>query len=147
STNACGPNRPLTVPAAVETRTHRFQFEEVAYAETGETTRLHADRALGGDRHHLGPDGAPDAGGPEGARGGLPHLVRKQPQADRPGHAQLRERLPVHPAEPVARRGRHLDGPDHALPRTGQPAPAVGPELDLLSAELGGPADAGEDLL
>src|SRR5579871_1604630 len=54
-----------------------------------ETTGLHLDRAAGGDRHHRCPDWDALAGYPEGARGGQPHEVRRQPQTARLGHAQL----------------------------------------------------------
>ncbi len=50
---------------------------------------LHADRALGGDRHHRGPDRPALAGRPGGTRGGAADSVHQQPQADRAGSAQL----------------------------------------------------------
>ena len=54
--------------------------------------RFHADRAAGRDRHHRRADrpaAARRAGGP---RGGPPCPVRQQPEADRPGPAQLPRR-------------------------------------------------------
>ena len=54
-----------------------------------ESSRFHADRAAGGDRHHRRPDRPALAGRAVGPRGGPPRPVHQQPQADRPGPAQL----------------------------------------------------------
>ena len=48
-------------------------------------SRLHADRAAGGDRDHRRADRPAAAGGPGGAGGGAAGPVLEQPQADRPG--------------------------------------------------------------
>src|SRR5262249_17231554 len=51
---------------------------------------LHADRAVGGDRHHRHPDRTAPPRRPEGPRSRRPHGVPEQPPPDRPGPAQLR---------------------------------------------------------
>ena len=60
--------------------------------------RFHPDRAAGGDRHHRRPHRPAPAGGPGGPRGRPPFPVRQQPQADRPGGAQLRKHQQLLPA-------------------------------------------------
>ena len=82
---------------------------------------LHADRAAGRDRDHRGPDRPAAAGRPGGPRGRPPRPVRQQPQADRPGDAQLprhQQRLPpgVHQRPAGAGVGRVVD-PDRLLAR------------------------------
>ena len=59
-------------------------------------TRLHAHRAARRDRDHRRPDRAAAARGAGGPRGGPPRPVHQQPQADRPGAAQLRQRHTSH---------------------------------------------------
>ena len=54
--------------------------------------RVHPDRAAGGDRDHRRPDRPAPARGAGGPRGGPPRPVRQQPEADRPGPAQLPRR-------------------------------------------------------
>jgi type III restriction enzyme len=75
--------------------------------------RLHADRAVGGDRDHRGPDRPAPAGGAIGPRGGAAHPVHQQSQADRTGAAPLSRHLRCVPArgdhEFQAHRGRHLE--------------------------------------
>src|ERR1700745_2865897 len=46
---------------------------------------LHADRVVGGDRHHRHPHRPAAAGRPEGPGGGRPDAVYAQPGADRDG--------------------------------------------------------------
>ena len=65
--------------------------------------RLHPDRAAGGHRHHRRPDRPAAAGRAGGPRGGPPRPVRQQPQADRPGPAQL-PRRPQHLPDGARRR-------------------------------------------
>ena len=99
-------------------------------------SRLHPDRAPGGDRDHRRPDRPAAAGGAGGARGGAADAVRQQPEAARPGAAQLPRRRGDIPdglrrAEqvpaPVSRWGdRHgermgLGGDDPAPARAGGP--------------------------
>ena len=62
--------------------------------------RLYPDRAPGGDRDHRRLDRAALAGGAGRPRGREARPMHQQPQADRPGDAQLREHL----REPPARR-------------------------------------------
>ena len=50
---------------------------------------VHADRAAGRDRHHRHPDRPAAPRRPEGPRGRRPHAVHEQPEAARPGPAQL----------------------------------------------------------
>ena len=59
------------------------------------TSRLHPDRAAGGDRDHRRADRPAPARGPGGARGRAACPVHEQPQAARPGAGQLRERQRV----------------------------------------------------
>src|SRR5579863_7174162 len=62
---------------------------------------FHVDRVAGRDRHYRGPDCIVAAGRSGGAGGGPTHAMSKQPQANRPGDAQL----PRHCQEvPVGRR-------------------------------------------
>ena len=56
-----------------------------------QTSRIHAHRAAGGDRHHRRADLAALARRAVGSRIGPPGPVHQQPQADRPGGAQLHE--------------------------------------------------------
>ena len=51
--------------------------------------RLHPDRAAGRDRHHRRPDRPAAAGRAGGPRGRPPRPVHQQPEANRPGDAQL----------------------------------------------------------
>ena len=53
--------------------------------------RVHADRAAGRHRDHRGLDRPALARRAGGARGGPAHPVRQQPEADRPGPAQLHD--------------------------------------------------------
>ena len=64
------------------------------------TRRVHADRAVGGDRDHRHPHRPAAARRPEGARGRRTHQLRQQPQAGRPGPATTtnRPRTPFRPA-------------------------------------------------
>src|SRR6476620_2734769 len=55
------------------------------------TVRVYAHRAPRRHRHHRHPDRPVAPRGPEDPRGGQPHEVPEQPQADRPGHPQLRK--------------------------------------------------------
>ena len=74
----------------------RLRFRQAA-AMVMRRSRVHADRAAGRHRHHRRPDRPAAARRPGGPRGGPPHPVHQQPQADRPRPAQLREhhrRLP-----------------------------------------------------
>ena len=87
-------------------------------------SRLHADRAAGRDRDHRGPDRPAAAGGAVGPRGGPAHPVHQQPQADRPGDAQLRI---VHTATSRRPLRPHADLRRPAFP-AGQPA-GPGPAL------------------
>ena len=67
----------------------------LALSEAGDfhaKTWLHADRTAGGDRDHRRPDRPAAAGRPGGPRGGPAGAVRQQPEADRPGAAQLPQR-------------------------------------------------------
>jgi hypothetical protein len=73
------------------------------------TSRLHADRAVGGDRDHRRPDRAPAPGGAVGARGGAAVAVRQQPQADGARRPRLRQH----------ERGAPPDGVDGGRPRAG----------------------------
>ena len=94
--------------------------------------RLYADRAAGRDRHHRHPHRPPAARGPEGPRGRQPHEVLEQPQADRPGRAQLPRHAPEFPfGKGPTYRGPGGPGvrpvvgpqPDAAVHRAGQPVP------------------------
>ena len=58
------------------------------------TSRIHADRIAGRDRHHRHPDRPAPARRPGGPRGRPALAVHQQPEADRPGDPQLREHLP-----------------------------------------------------
>ena len=64
--------------------------------DSGRTARgagFHADRAAGGDRDHRRPDRAAPARRPGGPRGGPADPVHQQPQAARPGAAELPLRI------------------------------------------------------
>ena len=63
-------------------------YEEIRPMKTP-TSRFHPDRAAGGDRDHRRPDRPVAAGRAVGPRGRPPVPVRQQPQAARPGDAQL----------------------------------------------------------
>ena len=65
---------------------------EAPHEEARLPVRVHADRAVGGDRHHRHPDRPVVARGAEGARGRRPHAMYQQPQADWPGSARLSRR-------------------------------------------------------
>ncbi len=74
---------------------------------------LHADRIAGGDRDHRRVGRPAPARGPDGPRGGATGPVHEQPEADRPGDAQLPrvgQRLPA---------GLPERGPDHHLHHRG----------------------------
>ena len=69
--------------------------------DCGIKARIHADRTAGGDRDHRRPDRPLAARRPGGPRGGAAGAMRQQPEADRPGHRQLRvghrlHRLGIH---------------------------------------------------
>ena len=85
------------------------------------TSRIHADRIAGRDRHHRDPDRPAPARGPGGPRGRPALAVRQQPEADRPGHPQLCEHLPG----PALRQGAELRR-EPAL--GGDLCPLVGPQ-------------------
>ena len=98
--------------------------------------RLHADRALGRHRDHRRPDRAAPARRPVGARGGTASAVRQQPEADRPGPAQLPD---LHRRVPSGRdqgpgllreRLHNLGGLER--PRPDAPVPGTGGDLQLV---------------
>ena len=88
--------RPLEGPDGATSNASREEGShhgEVAWVGAPRrAARFHADRAPRGHRHHRGADRTPAAGRPGGARGGPAGPVRQQPQADRPGVRELRER-------------------------------------------------------
>ena len=67
-------------------------------ARSAKSDRFHAHRASGCDRDHCVVDRPAVARHSGGARGGPPHAMHEQLEADRPGHAQLRDgdRRPSH---------------------------------------------------
>src|SRR6266851_657416 len=52
-------------------------------------TQFYSNRVAGGDCHHWSVDFTPVARGAESPRGGQPHQLRQQLQADRVGHSQF----------------------------------------------------------
>ena len=84
------------------------------------SSRIHAHRAVGRDRDHLGLDRDALAGGAESPRGRGAHQLCQQPEADRPRDAQP-PRYGRHAAAvaPAARHG-DLGRLDSALSGTGQ---------------------------
>src|SRR4051812_22444582 len=75
------------------------------------TSRFHPDRAAGGHCNHRCTGGVAPAGGAGGARGGTANELREQPEADRAGTGQLRERDGGPPAR-VDRRRFGVQGGD-----------------------------------
>ena len=80
--------------------------------------RIHPDRAAGRDRDHRGPDRPAAAGRAVGPRGGPPGPVHQQPEADRPGDAQLRQRARRSAARLEGMLLGHLVDLCHALHRS-----------------------------
>ena len=92
---------------------------------------VHPHRAAGRHRDHRGADRPAAARRPGGARGGPADPVHQQPEADRPGPAQLRvdqRRVPAGPDQHLRRRQRPLLGGLLA------DAPAVGACRPLFNA-------------
>jgi WD40 repeat protein/serine/threonine protein kinase len=65
------------------------RYADVAIPTFSKAGRLHADRAFGGDRHHRHPHRPAAARRPEGPRGRRADSMHQQPEAARPGPAQL----------------------------------------------------------
>ena len=89
------------------------------------TSRLHPDRVAGRHRHHRRPDRPAAAGRAGGPRGGPAVAVRQQPEADRPGPAQLPRRQRRVPDGLRERRGSVLPNTYSQSARTGAPRPML----------------------
>ena len=85
----------------------RLPFGEGNDEKSSIASRIHADRAPGGDRDHRGPDCALASRRAGRTRGGEAVAVRQQPEAIRPGDSELRHREGV----ASARRQHPLPGP------------------------------------
>ena len=98
--------------------TERSQMARQEAWNAKRSSRVHPDRAPGRHRDHRGPDRPLVTGGAGGARGGAAGAVRQQPQAARPGRAQLPLYEQLRPADPLERQldrrclAARLDGVD-----------------------------------
>ena len=85
---------------------------------------VHPDRVVGGDRDHRRVDRPAVARRAGGARGGAAVAMHEQPEADRPGLAQLRERQDCFPPagqssnyQTAPPQNQYVDGAYSVFPR------------------------------
>ena len=121
------PTRKLTLVDDIEVLSKRT-IRMPSTRDSAGAIRFHADRALGGDRDHRGPDRAVTARGPVGAGGRTASPMHQQPQADGPGALQLREQQRGVPT------GLQVDQPDDLasighVPRYRLQRPGAGAQL------------------